>query len=374
MHAYFSFVTPFSGSAFTSALTSCNYSRPKVVCTSTQPRPVASRRWKRSVGRIAERVATPTSPPPTDSETCPSLEIALTPPDQTSNVSSSEFNQGNVCSVCARYADLLLRDVPYDELPLNLRLKLHYDKYRGSSWAIIVVADLLADLSVANIIHSITNFLDICYIAIGFFSAYALADLASGMAIWFTFNFLNHGDHGCYCEGTRDFARRMATNCAVVLPFLALLLWLSPGHPLAYSFLVYFLSFVSVIPALVDWSGSSSFPPSVARILRRIGFVLGKRTIGPDPPLADSGPVDLVENLPAGIPVGASSLRFLTRAWNTILAERNFFHHLEKWIYMWSRGRLVPKAWRMDPAARERAFSSMKNLEKLHEFFDVFDK
>jgi hypothetical protein len=83
----------------------------------------------------------------------------------------------------------------------------------------------------------------------------------------------------CYCDGTRDFARRIATNCGVVLPFLTLLLIHAPGDPLLYSFLVYFLSFVSVIPALVDWSGSSSFPPSVARALRRIGLALGDQQL-----------------------------------------------------------------------------------------------
>lgn len=366
MHALCAFVSPLPVNRLVTVSRSCvPASLSPVVCTSTQPRPVVTCR-RRTVGRVAERVATATPPPLADRNDTLSAVDAIQF-KQKSSAKVSEFGQSNVCSVCSQYADLLVRDAPYDELPLNLRLKLHYDKYRGSSWAIIVIADLLADFSVANILHSITGFLDLCYVAFGFFSAYALADLASGISIWFTFNFMNNGDRGCYCEGTKDFARRIATNCAVVLPFLFLILVHSPGHLLPYSFLVYFLSFVSVIPALVDWSGSSSFPPSVARVLRRIGFVLGHRTVGPDPPLATSTIVDLAKSLPSKAPVNAHGLRFLNRAWSTILAERNFFGHLEKWIYFWSRGRLVPNAWRLDPASHERAFSSINKLEELHD-------
>lgn len=239
----------------------------------------------------------------------------------------------HVCSVCVRYADLLLRDVPYGDLPLNLRMKLHFERYQGSSWLIIVVADLLADLSVAQIAQEVHSPVDAVGVVAGFCSAYALADLASGVGNWFTFNFLSNGERACYCDGPGDFARRMAINCAVVLPFLSLLVIHKPGDPFVYSFLVYFLSFVSVIPALVDWSGSRSFPPSIARVLRRIG--------GLELP---SRPSDTAQ--------------FLNRAWSTILAEISFWQNMEKWVFLASRGVLVPRAWRLDPEARARAFAS----------------
>jgi hypothetical protein len=280
----------------------------------------------------------------------------------------------NVCSVCARHADLLLRDVPYADLPLTLRMKLHFDKYRGSSWAIIVTADLLADLSVANILRMVESPVDFAAVVAGFLAAYALADLASGIGTWFTFNFLTNGERACYCDGTRDFARRIATNCGVVLPFLTLLLIHAPGDPLVYSFLVYFLSFVSVIPALVDWSGSSSFPPSVARVLRRIGLALGDHQLhnqgSLDEDEAKAEPMDL-DSVAGGLFASSrnplSVLRpqtrrhhhsFLNRAWHTILAEGRFFATLEKWIFVTSRGKLVPQAWRHDPSARLKAFAS----------------
>jgi hypothetical protein len=180
--------------------------------------------------------------------------------------------------------------------------------------------------------------------------AYALADLASGIATWFTFNFLSNVEGACYCEGTRDFARRVAVNCAVVLPFLFLLLVNSPPDRMVYSFLVYFLSFVSVIPALVDWSGSSSFPPSVARVLRRIGLALGRAATA----TASAASTATPSSANSGSAPGPS--RFLNSAWHTLLAEVRFFAHMEKWIFVWSRGKLVPKAWRHDPSARIRAF------------------
>jgi hypothetical protein len=248
----------------------------------------------------------------------------------------------HVCGVCARYADLLLRDVPYSDLPINLRMKVHFERYKGSSWAIIVVADMLADLSVANILRGVQSPYDAAGVAAGFCSAYALADLASGLANWFTFTFLSNGERACYCDGTRDFARRMATNCAFVLPFLSLLLAHAPQDLMLYSFLVYFLSFVSVIPALVDWSGSTSFPPSAARLLRRLGALAKPSTTTPT--------------------------QFLNNAWHAILAEGRIFTVLEKWIYLGSRGTLIPKEWRRDPTARARAFAS--DLHLLDRFVD----
>lgn len=234
----------------------------------------------------------------------------------------------HVCSVCVRYDDLLLRDVPYDDLPLNLRMKLHFERYTGTSWVLIVVADLLADLCVANIAHGVDGPADMAGVAAGFFAAYVFADLVSGVANWFTFTFLSNGERACYCDGMRDFSRRVGINCAVVLPFLSLLLLHAPHDAMTYSFSVYFLSFVSVIPALVDWSGSTSFPPSASRVLRRIG--------------AHVRPVH--------------SAQFLNMAWHNILFEGRILSRLEKWIYLGSRGTLVPKNWHLDPQARVKAF------------------
>lgn len=298
--------------------------RPATPRASLLPQP--TRRRRRTAGVL---FSTPPSPLTTTSYR------AASPPTPTPRPTLAHLHRhthparrpAHTCPVCLHYNDLIAASVPYDVLPLNLRVKLHFERHAGSSWALIVLADLMADLCVMNIGRGLNTPVDGLALALGVAAAYILADLVSGIASWFTFTFLSNGERACYCDGMRDFARRVGVNCAVVLPFLALLLMHTPDDIALYSFFVYFLSFVSVIPALVDWSGSTSFPPSAARFLRRFG--------------ANARP--------------AEGLKFLNTAWTAVFCEP-VTRHMEKWVYLASRGTLLPKSWHEQPEARARAF------------------
>lgn len=210
------------------------------------------------------------------------------------------------------------------------------DPVRALSRLVVFAADLLADAVVLEIISRIHHPKDVATLLLGFGLAYASADLVSAVYNWLRLNFSpNAALFGAPPPTTaRSFSKVVAPHCAAVAPLLALMLASPPGAIGHDAFAVYFLTFLSLLPAFCGWAAGDLRPPLVVAMLQETGIVARRSSEA------------CFETLQYCIVCGL---------WDGFLTRIRLFSALERWIYLHSGGRIRPRVWDIRPEARVQA-------------------
>ena len=215
---------------------------------------------------------------------------------------------------------------------------VRFDKARAVSRMVVAVSDLLADAVVVEMFAKIHHPTDLLDIGLGVLAAYGSADLVSALYNWLRLNF--SANSAVFGEGSADepvqrsFSRIVAPHCAVVAPCLALLLAGPPSRLCEAAFSVYFLTFVTLLPAFHAWSADDRRVPRVIAALQRAGVIVRRSSEAS------------LHRLEYGLVCGV---------WDSFLKRLKIFSALERWIYIHSGGRIRPKVWDIVPEARVRA-------------------
>ncbi len=213
-----------------------------------------------------------------------------------------------------------------------------FDKARAVSRVVVFVSDMLADAVVLEMFAKIHHPTDLFDIGLGVLAAYGGADLVSALYNWLRLNF--SANTAVFGPGKADeavhrsFSRTVAPHCAAVAPCLALLLAGPPSRLCEAAFAVYFLTFVTLLPAFHAWSADDRRVPRVIVALQRAGVIVRRSSEAS------------LHRLEYGLVCGV---------WDSFLKRLRIFSALERWIYIHSGGRVRPKVWDIVPEARVRA-------------------